>query len=85
VPVQYGSRSAAYFWYAHLSKLAYRIRDGIDAPRRVAEGMMIGHSGTGRGIPHLHCNLLFDRKQGPNDYIAPFEALKLMQTWKTAR
>lgn len=67
-----------YAWYCHCSSGFAVVRWGIDAPRRVSEGMMIGHSGYGRGVAHLHFGLLTDTDQAPGHFLPPFEILPLL-------
>ena len=69
-----------YAWYCHCSKGFTVIRWGIDRPRQVVEGMMIGHSGIGRGVPHLHFSLLTDPDQLDGHYLPQAEILPLLKS-----
>lgn len=80
-PFYKGGELWRFGWYAHLSDGFAVIRDGIDAPRRVLRGMMIGHSGTARGIHHIHYGMLKDRRQRKGDYMEPIALARWMETW----
>lgn len=61
-PVKVAGVTVNFAWYTHLSKLAYQVPDGSE-PLVVKSGQVLGWSGTGNNVPHLHLGLVNDRAQ----------------------
>lgn len=61
-PFQYKGHGVNYAWYTHMSRLAHDVPDGT-TPKKVKRGALLGYSGTGNKVPHLHLGLIEDRQQ----------------------
>jgi murein DD-endopeptidase MepM/ murein hydrolase activator NlpD len=61
-----------YAWYTHLSELAFNIPDG-GRTFPVKEGTMLGKTGNGNSVAHLHFGILSNRQQNDGDFIDPME------------
>jgi hypothetical protein len=80
-PVLWKGVSYPLAWYCHLSAGFPCLPDGTKPWPVVKAGMMIGYSGIGRSIPHLHFGLLTNRSQGLGEYMAAFEVEALLKSW----
>lgn len=60
VPVAFGKRRVTHVYYTHLSSLAFSKAEGDPLRIHVEAGEMLGVSGIGNGMPHLHVGLLLD-------------------------
>ena len=69
-----------YQWMCHQCMYARLVRDGIDRPYPVKRGVMVGWSGIGRDVPHLHLGLLTDRSQAPGTFMPPAEIAEFLRT-----
>jgi murein DD-endopeptidase MepM/ murein hydrolase activator NlpD len=70
-PFVYRGRKYGYTWYTHLSRLRYHVPDGSGAGRHVEQGELIGWTGVGNRVPHLHFGVVVDRAQSV--FVHPFE------------
>lgn len=61
-PFAYKGHRVNFAWYTHLSRLAYSVPDGTE-PLVVKAGQVLGWSGVGNKVPHLHLGLVEDRAQ----------------------
>lgn len=80
-PLYAFGRKWVYFWFAHMSQLEMHIRDGLDAPTHIHQGRVLGKSGLGHSVPHLHFGILTDRAQLAGDYLDPFKVAHLISRW----
>lgn len=80
-PLMAYGQAWTYMWYCHLSALAHHIRDGIDAPMHVGAGHIIGQTGWGRGVLHLHFGILLARAQNPGEFMPPHQVAALVNAW----
>ena len=69
-PLLYNGVTYPLVWYTHLSMLAYDVPDG-SLPRKVKQGEILGRTGTGNDVPHLHFGILSHREQNEGDYMEP--------------
>lgn len=61
-PFEYRGHKVNFAWYTHLSRLAYSVPDGTE-PLVVKAGQVLGWSGVGNKVPHLHLGLISNRAQ----------------------
>jgi len=55
-----------YIWYTHMLKLKYHVKNG---EKRIEDGELVGLSGTGNKVPHLHLGLLSHRSQKAGTFL----------------
>ena len=61
-PFDYQGHRVNFAWYTHLSSLAQAIPDG-SMPVPIRAGDLVGKTGLGNQVPHLHLGLVEDRAQ----------------------
>ncbi len=61
-PFEYGGHQVNFAWYTHLSALAQHVPDG-SSPVAIRAGDLVGETGLGNQVPHLHLGLVEDRAQ----------------------
>lgn len=61
-PFTYQGYQVNYAWYTHLSSLSQQVPDGSE-PVPIRAGDLVGHTGIGNRVPHLHFGLVEDRAQ----------------------
>lgn len=76
-PFTYAGLTVRYAWYTHLSRTAYLVPDG-SSPRRVSAGEVIGWTGIGNKVPHLHFGLLSNRAQRDGEFLSDREVADLI-------
>jgi murein DD-endopeptidase MepM/ murein hydrolase activator NlpD len=59
-PIAWQGHLVTHAYYTHLSELRYAQAEGSETPAHVRAGELLGKSGIGRGMPHLHLGLLLD-------------------------
>lgn len=64
-------------WYTHLTRVAYDVPDG-GPPRRVRAGELIGWTGIGNRVPHLHFGLLSARTQREGEFLTDRQVADLI-------
>jgi len=78
-PLTRNGRVYRYLWYTHLKKLLFNKADDGQRGRKLEAGDVIGVSGTGNRVPHLHFGVLVNRSQASAaDWMDPFELEKLI-------
>lgn len=60
-PVQQGGRIYRWVWYTHLTEVEPHFFNRHEVPVRAGE--LIGKSGIGNKVPHLHFGVIADREQ----------------------
>lgn len=87
-PARLFGRVVTMLAYRHLSALSQHWRDGQAPAVLMPSGALVGLSGIGRGVPHVHVELLWDRAaRGPQDGLTPGQiasALRMTE-WPEAR
>ena len=78
-PFMYKDKAYFYMWYAHMDYLVYKVRDGIDTPIHVSQGIWLGKTGTGNKVDHLHFGILSRRGQQDGDFIEPLELQRYLK------
>ena len=53
-------RRVTHVYYTHMASLVHQQAEGAPTRRRIAAGELLGVSGVGNGVPHLHLGLLCD-------------------------
>ena len=53
-------RAVTHVYYTHMSTLRFAVTEGSAASVHVSAGELLGRSGIGNGVPHLHIGLLLD-------------------------
>ncbi len=53
-------RRVTHAYYTHMASLVFQQTEGAPTRRRIAAGELLGISGVGNGVPHLHLGLLCD-------------------------
>lgn len=66
-----------YAWYTHLSGVEHVVRDG-GPTRRVRAGEVLGWSGMGNRVPHLHFGLLSARTQRDGEFLSDRQVADLV-------
>ena len=61
-PFEYKKIRYPYVWYTHLSRLRFQVPDGSRGPH-VDQGELLGWTGIGNRVPHLHFGVVADRAQ----------------------
>jgi len=69
-PFEYKRKKHPFIWMAHLSWLRYNVPDGSSG-RHVEQGELLGRTGRGRNVPHLHFGVVADREQ--TEWVHPFQ------------
>jgi murein DD-endopeptidase MepM/ murein hydrolase activator NlpD len=59
-PVPWKGHSVTHVYYTHMSRLEIEQAEGAPVRRHVEAGELIGTSGIGNGVAHLHLGLLMD-------------------------
>jgi hypothetical protein len=59
-PIVWKNRRITHVYYTHLSHLETVQAEGAASPKHVEAGELLGVSGIGNGVPHLHVGLLLD-------------------------
>ncbi len=59
-PLAWNGRRVTHVYYTHLSSLATVQHEGDAERKHVEAGELLGVSGIGNGVPHLHIGLLLD-------------------------
>ena len=60
-PVVVDGVTYRWVWYTHLSEIDATIRDRFEVPVRA--GQVLGKTGVGNRVPHLHFGVIADRQQ----------------------
>ena len=58
-------------WYCHLSSLANNVPDDGAHCKKVSMGTVLGKTGIGNQVPHLHFGILTNREQADGDFMEP--------------
>ncbi len=78
-PLVVNGKSYYYHWYTHLKALRFSVPDDGRTGPHVEAGTLLGYSGVGNRVPHLHFGILSDRRQrGPSDWLAPAKVVDLL-------
>ena len=77
-PVPYRGREYGLLWYTHLGRLRFRVADGSGRGSHVSRGELVGWSGIGNRVPHVHMGLVGDR---PQTVFVPPEQLAAWLGW----
>lgn len=59
-PVPWKGRRVTHVYYTHMSRLEFEQAEGAEVRRHVDAGELIGTSGVGNGVAHLHLGVLMD-------------------------
>lgn len=79
-PYTYNGRTYYYYWMTHLAELYINVPDG-GATRPVLAGDVLGKSGQGNKVPHLHLGLIINRQQASEaDWMKPAELAALVKS-----
>jgi len=70
-PFEYKRKLYPLIWYTHLSRLRLSVPDGRGTKPHVAQGEILGWTGVGNNVPHLHFGVVADRAQ--TEFIPPFQ------------
>lgn len=70
-PVKINGISYYYVWYTHLSKLSRIVPDGSSYNWIARKGEVIGETGIGNLVPHLHFGVLVSRGQNSGEFMPP--------------
>lgn len=81
-PFQAHGLKVRYAWYTHLTRVEHQVSDG-DSPRPVRAGDVIGWTGIGNRVPHLHFGLLSARSQRQGEFLTDRQVAELV--WPAAR
>lgn len=76
-PFEAGGLTVRYAWYTHLTRVRYAVPDG-DPPQPVRAGELLGWTGIGNRVPHLHFGLISARPQGPGQYLSDRQVADLV-------
>ncbi len=66
-----------YAWYTHLTRVAHQVPDR-GQPRPVRAGEVLGWSGIGNRVPHLHFGLLSARSQRDGEFLTDRQVADLL-------
>jgi len=77
-PITIKGKTYKYLWYTHMKTLTINKEDDGSRGREVKAGEILGTSGCGNKVPHLHFGLLINRAQNDGDFMPPFELEKLI-------
>jgi len=61
-PFKYEGVTYYAIWYTHLSELKRLVKDGAK-PVQIKQGAVIGKTGCGNRVPHLHFGIVKNRQQ----------------------
>lgn len=67
-PIQYNGLTYTNAFYTHLSELVYDVHDGEPLSIHVNAGDLIGYSGCGNGVNHLHFSFEWVNPNNDNDW-----------------
>lgn len=71
-PIEVDGKKYAWVWCTHISRLAHQVHEGDGQHVRVNAGDIIGWTGIGRSIEHLHIGIICGRAQASEqDWLAP--------------
>lgn len=76
-PFEAYGRTIRYAYYTHLASVEYHVPDG-SRPKAVKAGQVLGTTGIGNRVPHLHFGLLTARSQGPGEYLTDRQVAALV-------
>lgn len=76
-PFESGGLLVRFAWYTHLTKVAYAVPDG-GLPRPVRAGEILGWTGIGNRVPHLHFGLLSARSQQDGEFLSDRQVADLV-------
>ena len=62
-PIPYQGREYGLLWYTHLSRLRFQVPDGSGHGPHLSQGDLVGWSGVGNRVPHVHMGIAADRPQ----------------------
>lgn len=78
-PIDYDGRTFKYLYYTHMKTLEYKKADNGKRGQLIKAGTLLGTSGTGNSVDHLHFGLIANRSQtNPSDWLSPNELQALI-------